>query len=306
MKQACHNRYNIGGNAVTRRQAWRLQTPLNLGELGNLIRPTRVPREAVVTFSIGRIAAGFAALMLFTQAAAAAELKVLTTPALTEVWHDLQLKFEATGHKLILVYAPSGAITKRITEGEIHDVLFTTTGSIETLTKNGKVIAGTGTLIASSGMGVAVLKGASKPDISTPEKFKQALLNAKAVAYTDPASGGASGAHMAKVLERLGITNEINAKAKFGRGVPTASFVVKGEADIAIQQLPELLGVQGVEVVGPLPGDLQNVTPFAGGVHTDSANPEAGRALLQFLQSPDAIAVIKARGLELPVTPKAS
>ena len=249
-------------------------------------------------FSMGRVVAGFAAIVLGAQAAVAAELKVLTTPALSEVWHELTSKFEATGHKLILVYAPSGAITKRVTEGEIHDVLFSTTGGIESLTKNGKVIPGTGTLIASSGMGVAVLKGAPKPDISTPEKFKQALLNAKAVAYTDPASGGASGAHFAKVLERLGIAKEINAKAKLARGVPSASFVAKGEADIAIQQIPELLGVQGVELVGPLPGDLQNVTPFAGGVHVSSANPDAGRALIKFLQSPDAIAVIKAKGLD--------
>lgn len=257
-----------------------------------------------MTFSTGRIAASFA-IVLFTQVAAAADLKVLTTPALTEVWHDLQAKFEATGHKLILVYAPSGAITTRTSAGEVHDVLFSTTGGIDTLTKNGKVIAGTGTLIASSGMSVAVLKGAPKPDISTPEKFKQALLNAKSVAYTDPAGGGASGVHMAKVLERLGITNQINAKAKLGRGVPTATFLVKGEADIAIQQLPELLGVQGVEVIGPLPGDLQNVTPFAGGVHSASANPDAGRALLKFLQSPEAIAAIKAHGLEPPAAPKA-
>jgi len=257
-------------------------------------------------FSIGRIAAVFAAVILCAQAAAAAELKVLTTPALSEVWHELQAKFEATGHKLILVYAPSGAITKRVTEGEIHDVLFSTTGGIETLTKNGKVIAGTGTLIASSGMGVAVLKGAPKPHISTPEKFKQALLAAKAVAYTDPASGGASGAHMAKVLEKLGITKEVNAKAKLARGVLSASFVVKGEADLAIQQIPELLGVQGVELVGPLPGDLQNVTPFAGGVHVSSKNPDAGRALIKFLQSPEAITVIKAKGLEPPAAAKAS
>ena len=257
-----------------------------------------------MTFSISRIAAGFA-IVLFTQAAAAADLKVLTTPALSEVWHDLQPKFEATGHKLILVYAPSGAIATRTTAGEFHDVLFSTTGGIDTLTRNGKVIAGTGTPIASSGMGVAVLKGAPKPDISTPEKFKQALLNARAVAYTDPAGGGASGAHMVKVLERLGITKEINAKAKLANNVPTATFVVKGEADIAIQQLPELLGVKGVEVVGPLPGDLQNVTAFAGGVHSASANPDAGRALLKFLQSPEAIVVIKAHGLEAPAAAKA-
>ena len=119
------------------------------------------------------------------------------------------------------------------------------------LIKSGKVTDGTNTAIASSGMGVAVLKGAPKPDISTPEAFKRALLAAKAVAYTDPASGGASGAHMAKVLERLGIANEINAKAKLGANMPVAKFVVAGEAEIAIQQMPELMHVEGVDVDRP-------------------------------------------------------
>ena len=235
-----------------------------------------------------------------------AAIKVLTTPALTEVWHELKPKFENTGCKLDLVFAPASVIAKRVADGEAADVVFTTTAGIESLTKDGKVIAGTGTPIANSGMGVAVLKGAPKPDISTPEKFKQALLAAKSVAYTDPAGGGASGAHMAKVLERLGITKEINAKAKLGRGVPTASFLVKGEADIAIQQMPELLGVQGVEIVGPLPGDLQTVTYFAAGVHTGSSKADAGRALIKFLQSPEAIAAIKAKGLEPPPAAKVS
>ena len=252
------------------------------------------------------LAAGFAAVVLSAQAVAAAELKVLTTPALKEVWHDLKPKFEASGHKLELVFAPGAAIPKRVTEGETADVLFSTVAGIEGLTKDGKVIAGTGTPIANSGMGVAVLKGAPKPDISTPEKFKQALLSAKAVAYTDPAGGGASGVALAKVLDRLSITQEINAKAKLGRGVPSASFVVKGEADLAIQQMPELMGVEGIEIVGPLPGDLQTVTYFAAGVHAGSTNADAGRALIKFMQSPEAIAAIKARGLEPPVAPKAS
>src|ERR1044072_4449772 len=150
--------------------------------------------------------------------ATAAELKVLTTPALSEVWHELAPKFEATGHKLTIVYAPSGAIAKRVTDGEAADLLLSTPAGIDSLIKSGKVIDGTNTAIASSGMGVAVLKGAPKPDISTPEAFKRALLAAKAVAYTDPASGGASGVHMAKVLDRLGIAAEVKARAKLGRG----------------------------------------------------------------------------------------
>jgi molybdate transport system substrate-binding protein len=257
-------------------------------------------------FSIGRIAAGFVALVFSTHAIAAADLKVLTTPALKEVWTELQPKFEATGQKLDLVYAPAAVVAKRVAGGEAVDVAFSTVSGIESLTNDGKVIVGTGTPIASSGTGVAVLKGAPKPDISSPEKFKQALLAAKAVAYTDPAGGGASGAIIAKVLERLGIAKEVNAKAKLANGFPSASFLVKGEADLAIQQLPELMMVPGVEIVGPLPGDLQSLTHFAAGVPVGSANADAGRALIKFMQSPEAIAVIKAKGLEPPVAPKAS
>ena len=236
--------------------------------------------------------------------AAAAELKVLTTPALSEVWHELAPKFEATGHKLTIVYAPSGAIAKRVTEGETADLLVSTPAGIDTLIKSGKVTDGTNTAIASSGMGVAVLKGAPKPDISTPEAFKRALLAAKAVAYTDPASGGASGAQMAKVLDRLGIASEVSAKAKLGRGIPVATFVVKGEADIAIQQMPELLHVKGAEIVGPLPGDLQTVTTFAAGIPAGSAHADIAKALVRFLQTPESAAVIKKHGLD-PAPPAA-
>jgi molybdate transport system substrate-binding protein len=252
---------------------------------------------------------GIAAFALSLQAAAAAELKVLTTPALHAVWDELAPKFEATGHKLTMVYAPSGAIAKRIAEGEAADLIVSTTSGVDGLIKDGKVIAGTGTLIASSGIGVAVLKGAPKPDISTPDAFKKALLTAKAVAYTDPASGGASGAHFAKVLERLGIAAAVNAKAKLGRGIPVATFLTKGEADLAVQQVPELMVVEGVEIVGPLPGDLQSVTPFAAGVPVAAKDAEAAKTLIRFLQTPEAAAVIKAKGLDpapAPVPAKAS
>src|ERR1044072_2154702 len=227
------------------------------------------------------------ALMALTGSAMAAELNILTTPALTETWEELGPKFEATGHKLTIVYAPSGAIAKRVSEGETADLLVSTPAGIDSLIKAGKVADGTNTLIANSPMGVAVLKGAPKPDISTPDAFRRALLAAKAVAYTDPASGGASGAHMAKVLDRLGIAAEVNAKAKLGRGTPVANFLVSGEADIAIQQMPELLHVKGAEAIGPLPGDLQNVAAFAAGIPSGSAQAEAAKALIRFLQTPE-------------------
>lgn len=239
--------------------------------------------------------------------AAAADLKILTTPAFSEVWAEVAPKFEATGHKLTLVSAPSGAIAKRITDGETADLVVSTPAGVDTLIKAGKVIDGTNTPIASSGMGVAVLKGAPKPDISTPEALKQALLAAKAVAYSDPAAGGASGVHFVKVLEQLGIKDQVLAKGKPGRGVPVAKFVVSGEADIAIQQMPELLHVDGAEVVGPLPGNLQNVTMFAAGIPSASPNTEAVRALIRFLQTPESGAVFKKHGLDpAPAAPKAT
>lgn len=254
-----------------------------------------------MTISRSRIAALLAALALLVPAgrAGAAELKVLSTPALREAWHELQPKFEASGHKLTLVLGTSGGIAKRVAEGEAGDVIISTSSGIEGLARDGKVAAGTIGPVAKSQVGLAVLKGAPRPDISTPEALKQTLLGAKAVAYSDPAGGGASGIHLAKVLERLGIAQQVNARAKLGRAVPNALAVVRGEADIAVQQLPELLAVPGVEVVGPLPGDFQNTTTFSAAVLTTSKDPAAAKTLVDFLRSPETAAVLKAKGFEM-------
>ena len=238
-----------------------------------------------------------------TAAAAAADLKVFSTTALTEIWLELKPKFEARGHKLELALQPSGAIGKRVAGGEAGDAIVSTTAGIEALEKGGKIAAGTTRTLASSGMGVAVLKGAPKPDISTPEAFKRALLAARSVAYSDPAGGGASGAAFVKVLKDLGIADAVNAKAKLGRGVPNAEFVVKGEADIAIQQIPELMVVHGVDIVGPLPAQLQTVTGFATAVLAGSKHPAEARALVDFLASPETLALLKSRGFDVKPQP---
>ena len=232
--------------------------------------------------------------------AGAAELKVLSTIALGEAWHELQPKFEATtGHKLTLVLGTSGGVNKRVAEGETGDVIVSTSGGIEALAKAGKVTTGTSAPVAWSQVGLAVLRGAPRPDISTPEALKQTLLAAKAVAYSDPAGGGASGIHLAKVLDRLGIAPQVNARAKLGRAVPNAAAVVKGEADIAVQQIPELLAVPGVEVIGPLPGDLANTTTFSAAVLATTGDPVAAKALVDFLRSPETSAALKAKGFEM-------
>ncbi len=235
-----------------------------------------------------------AALFLQIGDARAAELKLLSSIAFEDAWHQLKPQFEARGHKLNLVFLPSGMIEKRVSAGEEGDAILSTADSLERLTRDGKVVAGTSAQVASSAIGISVLKGAPKPDISTPEALKRALLAAKTVAYSDPVGGGASGIHFAKVLQRLGIAEQVNAKAKLGRGVPNAEALVRGEADLAVQQIPELMPVAGTELLGPLPGELQHITAFSAGVLTKSKHRKAVDALIEFLTSPAAAAVLKA------------
>ena len=162
---------------------------------------------------------------------------------------------------------------------------------------SGRIAAPSAATLALSGVGVSVRSGAPKPDISTPEKLKEALIAAKAIAYSDPSKGGASGVHFAKVAERLGIADQVKAKSKHPEtaGLP-GKLLLDGSADLAIAQVPELLEVQGTDLVGPLPGDLQNITTFAGGVVTGAKQPDAAAAFLKFLQTPEAVATIKAKG----------
>ena len=247
----------------------------------------------MIRLGLGLLAAAWAGT------AGAAEIKLLSSAAMTTVLEDLVPKFEkATGHKVTLVLATSGALNKRVAEGETADLLISTGAGIDGLIKDGKLVSGSRVDIARSGMGVAVKVGAPKPDISTPETFKQALLAAKSVAYTDPASGGASGIHFVKVLDQLGIAAQVNAKAKLGQGTPTADFLVKGEAELAIQQIPELKSVAGVDVVGPLPAALQSTTLLTSGVLAGAKQPDVAHAFVRYLTSPEAIAVIKEKGLD--------
>lgn len=158
---------------------------------------------------------------------------------------------------------------------------------------------GTETLFGQSIFAVAVKAGAPKPDISTPDALKKTLLAAKGVSYSDPASGGASGVHIAKQIERMGITEDLKNKTKFPpSGGFSGTLLISGEADIAVQSKPELLSVPGVEVVGPLPGDMAFTVVYAAGVQSGAPNADAAKALVQFLKSPAAKAVFKAKGYD--------
>jgi molybdate transport system substrate-binding protein len=247
-----------------------------------------------------------AAIGLFVLAqgaiANAAEIKVYSTIGMRSVLEELTPKFEeASGHKLNITWGLAGALAKRVGDGETPDALVAIRGGIDGLVKNGRIAEPSAATLALSGVGVSVRAGAPKPDISTPDKLKEALIAAKAIAYSDPAKGGASGVHFAKVAERLGILDLVKAKSKHpeAAGLP-GKFLVDGSADLAIAQMPELLEVQGTDLVGPLPGDLQNITVFAAGVVSGAKEPNPATEFLKFLQTPEALAVIKAKGMEAP------
>ena len=227
-------------------------------------------------------------------------MKVLSAVPMRQVMEELGPKFEhATGHKLAITFATLGEVVKRIRDGESADVVIIPQQGTDSLVKDGKAAAGNVTVIAQSGIGVAVRKDAPKPDISSPEALKRALLAAESIAYSDPAAGGASGNHFAKVIKRLGIVNEVKPKTILARpGDETGILVADGKAEIGVHQFQVLASVAGIEIVGPLPGDLQDTVVFVAAIMTGAKDVAAAKALIDFLRTPEATVVIKARGME--------
>jgi molybdate transport system substrate-binding protein len=237
---------------------------------------------------------------LVSQPASAAELRLLTAGAFAQVVKDLVPAYAArSGHQVTVAQGTAGALKSRIEGGETFAVAVITPVVINALVKSGKLTAESRTDVATVGVGVGVKEGAPKPDISTVDGFKQALLAAKAVAYIDPASGGTSGMYVDKLLERLGIADQVRPKAKLKQGGGhAADFVASGEADIVLQQMSEIVPVRGVVVVGPLPADIQNITTYTGAVSAQSKSADAARDLLKMLSGPEAAALLKAKGMQ--------
>jgi molybdate transport system substrate-binding protein len=243
---------------------------------------------------------GLACLFVVGVAARADEITVLSAVPMQQVLEDIEPKFErATGHALVLTFATLGEVVKRIQAGESADVVVIPRQGIDSLVKDGKAAAGQVTVIARSGIAVAVRKGARKPDISSPDALKRTLLAAKSVAYSDPAAGGASGSHFTSVIERLGIVNEMKRKTILAKpGDDTGVLVANGRAELGVHQFQVLVSVPGIEIVGPLPGDLQDTIVFAAAIMRGARSPVASQALVDFLRTPESAAMIKAKGME--------
>ena len=231
--------------------------------------------------------------------AAAAEIKVLTAGAFKQVLLVLVPDFEKqTGHKVILENDTVGALTKRIEGGEAFDLAVLTPAAVNDLSTKGKFVAGSRTNLGRVGVGVVVKEGAPKPDISSVDAFKKTLLAAKSVAYIDPAAGGSSGIYVSGLLDKLGVAADVKPKAKLIPGGAVAEHIARGEAEIGIHQISEILPVKGITLVGPLPADIQNYTVYAAGLGANGKESEAAKALLKTLSGPAAADVLKSKGME--------
>jgi molybdate transport system substrate-binding protein len=218
-------------------------------------------------------------LLLAAPNAHAAALHVLTGGATLEVEKTLGSEFtKQTGTSITFDTGTAGQVQQKVEAGDMADVIVASAAVIDTLDKEGRLKAGTKTMLVRAGIGVAARAGAPKPDISTPDKFRAAMLAAKSVIYTDPASGASSGIATAHVFERLGIAGQMAGKTRVQPGGLTAERVASGEIELAIQNISELIPVKGVVVVGPLPAELQTYTTYSAGVGAKSSDAKAAQA----------------------------
>ena len=231
----------------------------------------------------------------------AAEVKVMTSGAFTAPYLEVIPQFErATHNKVVTAYGASmgnapDSIPSRLERGEPVDVVILAAPALDDLIKQGKVVPGSRVDLVRSSIGVAVRAGAPKPDISSVEALKRALLQAKSIAY----SASASGVYLSQELfPRLGIADEIKAKCHRIANEPVGAVVARGDAEIGFQQISELLPVAGIDYIGPLPPDVQKVTVFSAGVAAGAKHPEAARALIKFLSSSAVVPAITKSGLE--------
>ena len=244
---------------------------------------------------------GILSAFLLSGAASAAEVRVMISGGLTAAYKALVPEFErATGHKVLTAYGPSmgtttNAIPVRLERGEPADVLIMVGYALDDLAKQGKVISDSRVDLVKSSIGVAVKSGTPKPDISTADALKRALLAAKTIAYSDSASGVYVSTEM---FGKLGITDAMKDKARKIPATPVGEIVARGDAEIGFQQISELKPVEGIDIVGPLPDELQKITVFSAGIASVSKEPDAGKALIKFLASPAARGEIVKSGMD--------
>jgi len=222
-------------------------------------------------------------------------LRVLFTAAIKESYLELLPEFErTTGYCVHTEWVPTVDLIARLKGGEAADLVFMTSRAIDELIALGRIRADSRVELLRSGVGMAVRAGAPRPDIGTAELFKQAMLSARSICY----STGPSGVYMVELFRRMGIADTISARVKQVKGTPVGALIASGEAEVGFQQVSELKPIAGIDIVGPLPDEIQEITSFSIATTVGASAPEGGRALAQYLKSPAAIPVMKKWGLE--------
>jgi molybdate transport system substrate-binding protein len=227
-------------------------------------------------------------------------MKVYCTIGMQSAVERMVPQLEAAGGAtLAFTWATAPMLIRRLQAGETADLMILNRAGMDTMMKEGRVLAGSATKIAGSPVSLAVKAGAPRPDISTVEALKRSLLAAKSISYTDPAAGGASGIYFAQLIEKLGIAQEVNAKNTYPpAGGFSGALLLTGQAEIAVQQKPELLHIQGIEILGQLPGALNMVTVFVAGIAAASTQAAAAKKLIACLKSSEVAAILRAKGLD--------
>lgn len=239
---------------------------------------------------------GFISLLAQGVAATAAEVKVMAGAGMSRAFGELVPQFErTTGHKVAIQYGAGGAFKKQIEAGETFDLVIIDSDEVDDLIKQGKIAGDTRVDIVRAGIGVAVREGAPKPDITSVDALRNTLLNAKSITY---APQGSTGRHLPRVFDRLGIAEQMKDKTRPNALVRVPHAVAAGEVELAISGIPTLSSVNGVQVVGLLPAELQSWFVNTAGVSAAAREPEAAKALIKYLATPEAAAVIKANGME--------
>jgi molybdate transport system substrate-binding protein len=248
------------------------------------------------TKMLARMLLAAAAMTLCSQDVRSDEIKVIAANALKEGYSELVSTFEgSSGHKVTTTWAGTVNATKRVNDGEVYDLVIVGSNNIDQLITAGKLAAGSRADFAKSGVGVAVRAGLPKPDISTSDAVKAAVLAANSIVY----SAGPSGAYVGELLKKLGVAEQVASKVKQpSSGAEVAAILARGEADLGFAQVSEFLNVPGLTDLGPLPASVQNFTVYAVGLHAAAPSADAAKALVRHLKAPEAASAIRKMGME--------
>jgi molybdate transport system substrate-binding protein len=241
------------------------------------------------------VIAAVCGLVLFSTGALSEEVSVLASGAIREIVTELLPSIASSGDELKITWAGTAQIKEKLASGEAYDLVIVGAPEVDAFIQAGKIKSGTRVDLVRSGVGVAVKKGAPRPDIGSVAALKQTLLNAKSVAY----STGPSGEYVLKMLDKLGIAAEMKPKlVRTASGTRVGDYLDRGEAEIGFQQIAELIHEAGSDYIGPLPAELQNITVYSSGIHSEARHLAGAKRLQMFIASPEAASVIKRNGME--------